>query len=60
MAYEVHGVLSGAVSINTGKKVVPTYGGECESFLKNVVTPIYRVIYEVLYHFWIPISIAYL
>ncbi|EHA8590235.1 callose synthase 5 [Cocos nucifera] len=46
MAYEVRGVLTGAVSINTGKKVEPTYGGECESFLNNVVTPIYRVIYE--------------
>ncbi|XP_038985106.1 putative callose synthase 8 isoform X2 [Phoenix dactylifera] len=46
MAYEVYGVLSGAVSVNTGEKVVPAYGGECESFLKNVVTPIYRVIYE--------------
>ncbi|XP_073110667.1 putative callose synthase 8 isoform X4 [Elaeis guineensis] len=46
MAYEVRGVLTGAVSINTGEKVVPAGGGECESFLNNVVTPIYRVIYE--------------
>ncbi|XP_072998818.1 putative callose synthase 8 isoform X1 [Typha latifolia] len=46
MAYELYGVLSGAVSLNTGEKVLPAYGGECESFLKNVITPIYDVIYE--------------
>lgn len=48
MAYELYGVLSGAVSLNTREKVRPAYGGDCESFLKNVVTPIYKVIYEVL------------
>lgn len=47
MAYELYGVLSGAVSLNTGEKVQPAYGGEPESFLTNVVTPIYNVIYEV-------------
>nr|CAD1842270.1 unnamed protein product [Ananas comosus var. bracteatus] len=46
MAYELYGVLSGAVSLNTREKVRPAYGGDCESFLKNVVTPIYKVIYE--------------
>ncbi|KAJ4788918.1 glucan synthase-like 4 [Rhynchospora pubera] len=46
MAYELYGVLSGAVSLNTGEKVRPAYGGESESFLTNVVTPIYRVIQE--------------
>ncbi|XP_020577252.1 putative callose synthase 8 isoform X3 [Phalaenopsis equestris] len=46
MAYELYGVLSSAVSLNTGKKVVPAYGGQNESFLRNVVTPIYKVIYE--------------
>ncbi|KAJ3692137.1 hypothetical protein LUZ60_012487 [Juncus effusus] len=46
MAYELYGILSGAVSLNTGEKVRPAYGGEHESFLNNVVTPIYNVIYE--------------
>ncbi|OAY76390.1 putative callose synthase 8 [Ananas comosus] len=36
MAYELYGVLSGAVSLNTREKVRPAYGGDCESFLKNV------------------------
>ncbi|KAJ4977031.1 hypothetical protein NE237_002137 [Protea cynaroides] len=45
MAYELHGVLCGAVT-TTGEKFKPAYGEESESFLKNVITPIYRVIYE--------------
>jgi callose synthase len=44
MSYELHGVLSGAVSIITGEKIIPAYGGEDESFLNNVVTPIYKEI----------------
>ncbi|KAI4333411.1 hypothetical protein L6164_018231 [Bauhinia variegata] len=44
MAYELHGVLTGAVCLTTWEKVVPQYGGEPESFLKNVVTPIYEII----------------
>lgn len=50
MAYELYGVLSGAVSMETGENVRPACGGGPESFLNNVVTPIYRVIYEVLLH----------
>lgn len=50
MVYELHGVLSGAISLTTWEKVMPAYGGEPESFLKNVVTPIYNVIKEVLYN----------
>ncbi|KAH7844337.1 hypothetical protein Vadar_026931 [Vaccinium darrowii] len=46
MAYELHGMLTGAVSMTTGEKVVPAYGGGSESFLNNVVTPIYTVVYE--------------
>ncbi|XP_020251345.1 putative callose synthase 8 isoform X2 [Asparagus officinalis] len=46
MAYELYGVLTGAVSLNTGEKVLPAYGGGSESFLENVVSPLYRVIYE--------------
>ncbi|KAH9723654.1 putative callose synthase 8 [Citrus sinensis] len=46
MAYELHGILTGAVSTITGEKIMPAYGGAFESFLKNVVTPIYRVMYE--------------
>lgn len=48
MAYELHGNLSGAISLTTWEKVMPAYGGEPESFLKNVVTPIYKVIRDVL------------
>ncbi|XP_065861638.1 putative callose synthase 8 isoform X1 [Euphorbia lathyris] len=46
MAYELHGALTHAVSFTSGEKVMPAYGGGFESFLKNVVTPIYTVIYE--------------
>ncbi|KAG8070458.1 hypothetical protein GUJ93_ZPchr0006g42597 [Zizania palustris] len=46
MSYELYGVLSGAVSLITGEKVKPVYGGDDESFLNKVVTPIYREIYE--------------
>ncbi|WZZ62199.1 hypothetical protein YC2023_062306 [Brassica napus] len=44
MAYELHGVLAGDVSMITGEKVVPAYGGGNETFLEKVVTPIYKVI----------------
>lgn len=47
MAYDLYGFLSGSMNLKTGEKVVPAYGGEPESFLKNVVTPIYGVILEV-------------
>jgi len=48
MSYEMHGVLSGAISLTTWERVIPAYGGEPESFLNNVVTPIYNVIRMVL------------
>lgn len=48
MAYELHGMLTGAVSLTTWEKVMPAYGGESESFLNFVISPIYRVIREVL------------
>jgi callose synthase len=47
MAYELHGVLTGAVSMITGEKVAPAYGGGHESFLADVVTPIYMVVQKV-------------
>ncbi|KAI5662239.1 hypothetical protein M9H77_21562 [Catharanthus roseus] len=46
MAYELHSLLVGAVSITTGEKVMPQYGGGHESFLHNIVSPIYEVIHE--------------
>ncbi|KAM0939500.1 putative 1,3-beta-glucan synthase [Dioscorea sansibarensis] len=46
MAYDLYGFLSGSVNLKTGEKVIPAYGGEPESFLKNVVTPIYTVIFK--------------
>ncbi|KAL5989975.1 hypothetical protein ACLOJK_010870 [Asimina triloba] len=48
MAHELYGLVSLALSPDTGERVVPVYGGGSEPFLKNVVTPIYRVIYEIL------------
>jgi hypothetical protein len=46
MSYELYGVLSGAVSLITGEKVRPAYGGDDESFLNDVVKPIYNVIFQ--------------
>ncbi|PON83360.1 Glycosyl transferase [Trema orientale] len=46
MASELHGMLTGAVDPTTWEKVMPAYGGGSESFLNNVVTPIYTVIRE--------------
>ncbi|KAK7282334.1 hypothetical protein RIF29_11015 [Crotalaria pallida] len=44
MAYELHGLLAGNVSIVTGENIKPSYGSDDEAFLRKVVTPIYRVI----------------
>ncbi|KAL0353936.1 UNVERIFIED_CONTAM: putative callose synthase 8 [Sesamum angustifolium] len=44
MASELHGMLSGAVSLTTGERVMPAYGGGSEAFLSHVVSPIYEVI----------------
>ncbi|KAK1591245.1 hypothetical protein Q3G72_004616 [Acer saccharum] len=46
MAYELHGILTGAVSMKTGENVMPAYGVGVECFLNNIVTPIYQVIFE--------------
>ncbi|XP_059074532.1 callose synthase 3 [Cryptomeria japonica] len=44
MAYELYGMLAGNVSSVTGENIKPAYGGDEESFLRKVVTPIYDVI----------------
>ncbi|KAJ8432608.1 LOW QUALITY PROTEIN: hypothetical protein Cgig2_032889 [Carnegiea gigantea] len=44
MAYELHGLLAGNVSLVTGENIKPSYGGDDESFLRKVITPIYRVV----------------
>ncbi|KAI4333205.1 hypothetical protein L6164_018042 [Bauhinia variegata] len=44
MAFELHGVLAGDVSLMTGEPVKPAYGGEKEAFLMKVVKPIYDTI----------------
>ncbi|KAK9102524.1 hypothetical protein Sjap_019778 [Stephania japonica] len=44
MAYELHGLLAGNVSIVTGENIKPSYGGDDEAFLRRVITPLYRVI----------------
>ncbi|GAV58897.1 Glucan_synthase domain-containing protein/DUF605 domain-containing protein/FKS1_dom1 domain-containing protein [Cephalotus follicularis] len=44
MAYELHGLLAGNVSIVTGENIKPSYGGHDEAFLRKVITPLYRVI----------------
>jgi hypothetical protein len=51
MAYELHGLLAGNVSIVTGENIKPSYGGEDEAFLRRVVAPIYRVIQTVCFYF---------
>jgi len=49
MAHELHGLLAGNVSIVTGENIKPSYGGDDESFLRKVITPLYRVIEKVTY-----------
>lgn len=49
MAYELHGLLAGNVSIVTGENIKPSYGGDDEAFLRKVITPLYRVIDKVCY-----------
>ncbi|CAM8951037.1 unnamed protein product [Rhodiola kirilowii] len=45
MAYELHGLLAGNVSIVTGENIKPSYGGDDEAFLRKIITPIfYKVI----------------
>ncbi|OMO56217.1 Glycosyl transferase, family 48 [Corchorus olitorius] len=44
MAYELHGLLAGNVSIVTGENIKPSYGGDDEAFLRKVITPLYCVI----------------
>ncbi|KAM7257949.1 hypothetical protein ACFE04_013690 [Oxalis oulophora] len=44
MAYELHGLLAGNVSIVTGENIKPSYGGDDEAFLRKVISPIYHVI----------------
>ncbi|KNA15478.1 hypothetical protein SOVF_097910 [Spinacia oleracea] len=46
MAYELHSMLTDAVSLMTWEKVMPAYGGENDAFLKNVIGPFYKVISE--------------
>ncbi|KMS98256.1 hypothetical protein BVRB_4g094050 [Beta vulgaris subsp. vulgaris] len=48
MAYELHSMLTDAVSLMTWEKVMPVYGGgnDNDSFLTKVVSPFYRVISE--------------
>ena len=59
MSFELHGILSGAVNLATWEKVMPAYEGEPESFLNNVVTPIYRVISEVLSDFILSVFFSF-
>lgn len=47
MAYELHGLLAGNVSIVTGENIKPSYGGDDEAFLRRVITPLYRVVEKV-------------
>lgn len=54
MAFELYGMLAGNVSPMTGENVKPAYGGEEESFLRKVITPIYEVIAKVLHACFLP------
>lgn len=47
MAYELHGLLAGNVSVVTGENIMSSYGGDDEAFLQKVINPIYRVIEKV-------------
>lgn len=47
MAYELHGLLAGNVSIVTGENIKPSYGGDDEAFLRKVISPLYQVIEKV-------------
>lgn len=63
MAYELHGLLAGNVSIVTGENIKPSYGGDDESFLRKVITPIYRVIDKVIcliYLHFLPLQFSFL
>lgn len=46
MAKELHGILYGNVHSVSGENIQPVYQGE-ESFLRDVITPIYRVLRKV-------------
>ncbi|XP_023756013.1 putative callose synthase 8 [Lactuca sativa] len=46
MAYDMHSMLMGATILSTDGTFTPAYGGGPESFLNNVITPIYEVIRE--------------
>lgn len=43
----MHSMLMGATILSTDGTFTPAYGGGPESFLNNVITPIYEVIREV-------------
>jgi callose synthase len=40
MAYKLHQLLAGNISIVTGENIRPSYAGDEEELLKKVVTPI--------------------
>ncbi|KAL8242615.1 hypothetical protein R6Q59_012917 [Mikania micrantha] len=44
MAHDLHSMLMGATILSAGESFMPAYGGGPESFLNDVVTPIYNVI----------------
>ena len=50
MAYELHGLLAGNVSIVTGENIKPSYGGDDKAFLRKVIIPLYRVIAKVWFY----------
>lgn len=47
MAHDLHSMLMGATILSPGERFMPAYGGSPESFLNDIVTPIYNVISEV-------------
>ncbi|KAH9291991.1 hypothetical protein KI387_042821, partial [Taxus chinensis] len=44
MAYELHGMFAGNISVITGENIKPAYGGDDESFLEKVITPLYHIV----------------
>lgn len=47
MASELHGILTGAIASTAWENIVPNSKGGPETFLNNIIVPLYKVIYKV-------------
>ncbi|KVH93112.1 1,3-beta-glucan synthase subunit FKS1-like, domain-1 [Cynara cardunculus var. scolymus] len=60
IAFDLHSILMGDTILSTGDSFLPSYGRGPESFLVNMVTPIYDVIRKVLHPTTVCYSCAFL